>query len=225
VTNRSKQICLFPEGFHQRWASTHPTQCLASRPTQLAEVFGTEIGEFMLFAVAPNVFHRIEFGRIGRQEFQLDCPALSSDKLTHQPATMYRQTVPNDRQSTADVPLKVFQKLYELRSLDAAGEKPEIEIPDGDARDSRQTLPVERVLQHGRLAPRCPSANPVWPLAQTALVHKHYRSALLERFFFISGHRTRFHRWMAGSSRWIARPTGRWQLQPRERKIRHTCPG
>ena len=61
--------------------------------------------------------------------------------------------------------------------------------------------------------------------AQTALVHKYYDSTLLERFFFISGQRTRFQRWIAGSSRWVARPTGRWQLQPKERKIRQTCPG
>lgn len=179
----------------------------------------------MLLAVAPNVFNRIEFRRIGRQKLQLNCTTLPGDKLPYQSAAMDGQSVPDDGQAAADVPLKMFQELDDLRRFDAAGEKPKIKVPDRDPGHSRETLPVEGVLQHGSLAARSPGAHPVRPLAQTALVHKHYGSMLLERFFFISGQRTRFHRWMAGSSRWVARPTGRWQLQPKERKIRHTCPG
>ncbi len=38
-------------------------------------------------------------------------------------------------------------------------------------------------------------------LAQPALVHEDYGSLLLEGFFLMSGQRTRFHRWIAGSSR------------------------
>ena len=179
----------------------------------------------MLLAVAPDVFHRIEFRRVSRQKLQLNGLALRGDKLPHQPAAMNGQAVPNDRQPTANVPLQVFEKLDHLRGLDATRKEPEIEIPDRDARHSGKALPVERVLEHGCLAARSPGANPVRSLAQTAFVHKHYRSPLLARFFLISGQRRRFHRWMAGSLRWMARPTGRWQLQFSERKIRHTCPG
>src|SRR6266404_2327358 len=179
----------------------------------------------MLLAIAPDVFHWVKFRRIRRQELQFNRPTLRGDKLSHQPTAMNRQTVPNESQSTADVTLQMFQKLDDLRRLDAAGKKPKVKIPDGNARDGRKTFPVERILQYRSLPARGPGANPVRPLAQAALVHAHYGSPLLERFFFISGQRTRFHRRIAGSLRWVARPTGRWQLQPSERKIRHTCPG
>lgn len=179
----------------------------------------------MLFAVAPDVFHGIEFWCIGRQKLQVDGSPLLGHKLPHQSAAMSGQAVPNHGQGTVNVLQQVFQKLDHLRGLDAPREKPEVEIPDGDAGDGRQAFPVERILQHRRLATWSPRADSMRSLAQTALVDKHYGSGLLEGFFFISGQRTRFHRWMAGSSRWVARPTGRWQLQPNERNIRQTCPG
>ena len=179
----------------------------------------------MLFAIPPDVFDRIELRRIGRQTLQMDAAALLSDIFPDQSATVCGQTIPDDRQPAAHVLLEVFEKLDHLRSLDAAGEESEIEIPDGDARHGRKTLPVEGILQHRSLTPRSPGSDPMGALAQSAFVHKHYGAALLERFFFISGQRTRFHCRIAGSSRWVARPTGRWQLQPMERKIRQTCPG
>jgi|SRR5437879_13827019 len=119
----------------------------------------------------------------------------------------------------------MLQKLDDLRRLDAAREKAKIEVPDRNARDRREALPIERILQDWSLAARRPSPNPMRPFAQTAFVHKHYGALLAEGFFFSSGQRTRFQRRIAGSSRWVARPTGRWQLQPKERKIRQTCPG
>src|SRR5690242_13197700 len=119
----------------------------------------------------------------------------------------------------------MFQKLDHLRSFDASRKESEIEAPEGNSGDRRKAFPVEGILQHGSFTARSPSANPVRSLAQTALVHKHYGALLLLGFFFISGQRTCFQRRMATSSRWMARPIGRWQLQPKERKIRHTCPG
>jgi hypothetical protein len=41
--------------------------------------------------------------------------------------------------------------------------------------------------------------------------------------FFSAGHRSRFQRRMAASSRSMARPVGRCELHPSPRKIRHTC--
>lgn len=179
----------------------------------------------MLFAISPDVFDRVELRCIGRQTLQMDVAVLLSDVVPNQAATVRGQPVPDNRQPAADVLLEVLQEFDHLRSLDAAGKEPEVEIPNGDAGYGRKAVPVERVLQHRSLAPWSPGSDSMGPLAQSAFVHKHYGSALLERFFFISGQRTRFHCRIAGSSRCVARPTGRWQLQPRERKIRHTCPG
>jgi len=176
----------------------------------------------MLLTVAPDIFDRIEFRRVSRQKLQFDPPALVGDKFAHQTTPMDRQPIPDDRQPARDVPLQVLQELNYLRRLDAAREKAEVKVPDGNAGHGREALPVERVLQHWRLAARRPSAHAMRPFAQAALVDKHYDPLLLEGFFFISGQRTRFQRWIAASSRCVARPTGRWQLQPSERRIRHT---
>ena len=179
----------------------------------------------MLLAISPDVFDRIEFRRIGGQTFQMDAPVLLGDVFPDQPAAVRGQTIPDDREPAADVLLEMLEKLDHLRGLDAAGKKSEIEVPNGDACYGRKTVPVEGILQHGSLTARGPGSDPMGPLAQSAFVHKNDRSALLEGFFFMSGQRTRFHRKIAGSSRWVARPTGRWQLQPSERKIFQTCPG
>ena len=47
-------------------------------------------------------------------------------------------------------------------------------------------------------------------------------SALFAGFFFIAGHSTRFQRRILGSSRSIARRSGRWQLNPLSPNKRQT---
>jgi len=225
VTNGSKQFGLFPEGFHQRWPATHPPQRLACGSAELGKILRAEIGKFVLFAISPDIFDRIQFRRIGWQTLQMDVTVLLRNIIPDQAAAVRGQTVPDDRKPPANVLLEVLEKLDHLRGLDAAGEEPKVEIPNGDACDGRKTVPVEGILQHRSLAPWSPGSDPMGSLAQAAFVHKHYGPALLERFFFISGQRTRFHCRIAGSSRCVARPTGRWQLQPKARKIRQTCPG
>src|SRR5690242_2001528 len=179
----------------------------------------------MLFAVTPDIFYRIEFRSISRQILQMDLTTQASNKFPHQTTAMSRQSIPYDQQFRTDVPLQMLQKLDHLRAFDASRKEPEIEAPDSNSGDRRKAFPVKGILQHGSFAARSPSANPVGAFAQTALIHKHYSAPLLLGFFFNSGQRTCFQRRMATSSRWMARPVGRWQLQPRERKIRHTCPG
>jgi hypothetical protein len=179
----------------------------------------------MLLAISPDVFDRIKFWSIGWQTLQMDAAVLLSDVFPDPSAAVRGQTIPDDREQAADVLLEMLEKLDHLRRLDAAREKSEVEIPDGDACAGREAVPVEGILQHGSLTSRSPGSDPMGPLAQSAFVHKNYRSALLESFFLMSGQRTRFHCKIAGSSRCVARPTGRWQLQPSDRKIRQTCPG
>src|ERR1051325_9814166 len=225
VTFSSKKFRLFPERLYQRGTAAHPTQCSAGRAGQLSEIFGAQIGQLMLFAVTPDVFHRIEFRGIGGKVIQVDLPAQPSHILTDGPTAVRWQSIPNDQQLGANMPLEVLQELNQLRCFDASGKQPEIKAPNGDSSDGRKALPIKGVLQDGSFPTRSPGANAVRPLAQAALVHKHYRALLLLGFFFSSGQRTRFQRRIAGSSRWVARPVGRWQLQPKDRRIRQTCPG
>src|ERR1041385_344157 len=138
---RLEQFRLLPKGFHQGWTATHPSQRLAGGPAKLGKILRAQIGQFMLFAISPDVFYWVEFWSVRRQILQKDLPALRRHKLAHQTAAMGGQAIPNNRQLGADVPLKVFEKLDHLRGLDAAGEESEVEIPNGDACHGRQALP------------------------------------------------------------------------------------
>ena len=163
----------------------------------------------MLLAVAPDILHRIKFRCVGGKKLQLDSPVLSGDLLPDRSAAVSWPSVPDDQQAAGDVALEMVEKLDELRSFDASREESEIKVPDGDARNSGKAFPIEGVLQNRGLSARRPCAHAMGAFAQAAFVDKDYCSLLLAGFFFISGQRTFFHRWMAGSSRWVARPTGR----------------
>jgi hypothetical protein len=174
----------------------------------------------MLFAVTPDVFDWIEFGSVSRQILQVYCTVLLGNGLSHQMATMHWQTVPDNRQFTGDMPPQMAQKGDELGSLDAASKELEIEVPDGDAGNGREARPIEGILQHWRLASRRPGTLAMRPFAQAAFVDKHYGSVLQVSFFLSPATALLSSAGWAGSSRWVARPVGRWQLQPKERRIR-----
>jgi hypothetical protein len=80
-------------------------------------------------------------------------------------------------------------------------------------------------LQLRRLATRRPCATNMGTFRQSALVDKHEGATLPEGFFLRAGQVYRFHRWIASSSRSMAFPAGRWQLQPNERNTRDTWLG
>jgi len=225
VTFDLKQFGLLPEGFHQAGPAAHPPQGFSGSLRQLKEVFRAEVGQLVLLAVPPNVFDRVKLRRVSRQVLHMDLPLLARDKLAYRSTAVHRQSIPDNQQLGGDVSLEVLQELNDLLRLNRSREQSEVEAPDRNASYRRKALPVERILQNRRLPPWRPGPDTVGPLTQAALVHKHYGAVLLEGFFFNSGQRTRFHPRIAGSSRWVARPAGRWQLQPNERKIRHTCPG
>src|ERR1700694_1723505 len=138
---------------------------------------------------------------------------------------MTGQAVPDDQQLARQMTHQMFEELDHLRTFESAGIEPEGKIPPRYPRHRRQGFPVEVVLQHRGLSPRCPGAAAMGPLAEPALVDENYDPALLFGLFFNSGQRAFFQRWMALSSRSRARPAGRWQLHPSPRRIFHTCPG
>src|ERR1700691_4629868 len=140
-------------------------------------------------------------------------------------ALVRRQPIPYDRQRSGDVAQQRCQKLHHLGTLDRPFVKTEVEVVEGQAGDGRHVVPVEVVLQDGGLAARRPSPHPMRPLAHSAFVDEDDGTALRPGFFLILGQLPRFHWRIASSFRSRARPSGRWQLQPRPSSTFQTWPG
>ena len=127
---------------------------------------------------------------------------------------MDRRSIPEEQDFAGNVTLKVLEELDYLRALDAARMNLEIEPPERKSTDDRKALPIERLVQDGRLSTRGPSACPGGTSAQAAFVEEDEGAPLLPGLFFKAGQTTRFQFRMAFSSRSTARRSGRWQLKP-----------
>lgn len=121
----------------------------------------------MLLAVTPDILHRIEFRGISRQALHFDGSGLLGDIVSHQTAAVCRQAIPNDRQLARDMPSQVAQEQDHLGSFDAPGKELKVEVPNRNAGNGREALPVEGILQDGSLAPGSPGADSMGPFAQT----------------------------------------------------------
>ncbi len=109
---------------------------------ELGPVLGTEVGDLMLFAVAPDVLGRVELRRRGWQTCESDGSRTGLDILLHQPAAMCLESIPDGSAACVamELPAQVAQKVHDLRALDRAGIQPEIERPDGHHGDHGQPL-------------------------------------------------------------------------------------
>jgi hypothetical protein len=119
---------------------------------------------------------------------------------------------------------QVPEEVDNLFGFHGAVIQPEVEVPEGNPGDRRQIVPVEVVLKDRRLASRSPSAGAMRLLGKATFVDKDYRAAFPTRFFLMAGQCFFFHWVIASSSRSKARPTGRWELHPRARRIFQTWP-
>lgn len=179
----------------------------------------------MMFAVCPDVLHRVQFRCVWGQVLSRQATFLGADELLSHLATVGRQSVPNQQDVALNVTEQVLEELNDLFGLNALLENLEIEVPGSEPGDDRNRLPVEMELQHRRLPARRPSTPPMRPLTQAAFIYEYDGPAFFLSFFLISGQPLRFQSSIRASSRSSARPTGCCTLQFNCRKMRQTCPG
>src|SRR5713101_6246143 len=215
-------MSLLPERAHQARAPAHAAQCAARLIAALAEIARAEVGQLVMFPVAPDIFDRIEFRGVGRQALDRQPAPLRADELRDQPRPVLRQPVPDHQQLARQVAQQMAEEVDHLGGMNGAGIEPEVEVPPGDAGRRRQHLPVEMMLQYRGLSARRPGPHPMRPFAHSAFVDKDDRAPLAEGFFLIRGHVTLFHCRIACSSRSSALPLGRWQVQLSLRRMRQT---
>ena len=104
-----------PEGADQRWTPPHATQGTARVMTELGEIARAEVGQFVMLPVAPDVLHRIEFRRVGRQLLDRQPAPLRGDELLDRVSAMRRQSVPYDQE-----PIRQMRNRWPRKSITSA---------------------------------------------------------------------------------------------------------
>lgn len=179
----------------------------------------------MAFPVSPDVFCRIEFGRISRETCQEHMAALPFQKSPQLATSMNGQAIPNDKEFSSHLAAQMGQEVQHLRGADRPGIEAEVELPPRNAGDHRKLFPVKMKFQLRRLPAGRPCATDMRTLADAAFVYKDNGAALAKGFFLRAGQVYRFQRRIASSSRSRALLEGRWQLHPRLRSTFQTWPG
>ena len=181
-----------------------------------------QIRDLVLLEMRPQIFDGVEFGSIGRQFFEPEAARAFDQHRFDGLAAVDGRSVPNDQELAGQVAQKRFQELGRARAIDTAFVNSEIKLPERQAGNEREFVPVERLAQHRGLPARSPRAHPVRPGAQSALVDEDDGAAFPPGFFLRRGHVTRFQSAIAASLRSMARRVGCWQLNPKPRKTRQT---
>ena len=140
-------------------AATQSAQCAAGAFAELPEVLRTNIGQFVLLPVPPQVLNRIEFRRVGRQVLSGDPSVQTGEEFADQTTLVRGQSIPDDQQGRGYLAEEVGEKHDDLFFRNGFIEKLEIEIPQRHTRRHRNGPPVEVILED-RIAlavPRCDS--------------------------------------------------------------------
>ena len=184
------------------------------------EVQAGAIGERVELEIAPEVFDRIEFGRVRRQQFRAQT-RMFADEVLHLTGAVSRQSIPDEYCRGAQLPIELAQKLDDERRIDVSRVQPEIKMhgvacwrdaqcpDDGDLLVQAVALP-----EHGRAAARTPAAAHQRRHQQPGFVDEHQPGFQVRSVFFTRGQSTLTQRRMASSSRSMARRVGFCGLQP-----------
>jgi hypothetical protein len=133
------------------------------------------------------------------------------------------QTIPNDEElAGGEMAPGIIAKGDDSGGTDGAFDELEIDVPERDARHGRELVLCDAVVQDRRLAFGCKGPYAVRPFIHPGLVCEDDGPAFSRTVFFSAGQRFSFHCRMAASSRFEARPPGRWQEKFSPLMSRHT---
>lgn len=133
--------------------------------------------------MTPQVFHRVEFGRIRGQPFHLHPTACTGHVLAHQLAPVDRGPVPENQQFAGHMLLQVLEEFDDVGPFEGSGMNLKVEAQQHQTANEGQALPVEGLLQQRRLPAWGPGPPAGRPSAQPAFVDEDDLAALLGSFF------------------------------------------
>ena len=111
---------MLPESHDEHGPAAHPAQRVSSVIAELTEVTRAEVRQLVMFPIAPDVFHRIEFRGIGRQVVQRQAAPLVGDKFRDQVAAMSLGAIPDYQQSARQMTQQMGKEVHHLRGADGA---------------------------------------------------------------------------------------------------------
>jgi hypothetical protein len=114
------QISLCPARSNDGRSLLRTLQLVASGRLQLAQVVGAVVGQGMAFEPRPQIFHRIEVWRVGRQKCNLDMSVQAVEIVAHDVAAVRLGPIPDHQQGLFEMSLEGFEEFDKLFLLDAA---------------------------------------------------------------------------------------------------------
>ena len=91
-------------------------------------MLGAEVGQLVVFEVAPDVFGGVEFWRVGRKAVDVESPGVALDERGDLAASVDGRPVPDDQEFAADVAQQQAEEFDHLRAFDRAVVEPEVEV-------------------------------------------------------------------------------------------------
>ncbi len=149
---------------------------------EVLKAFGGVIRQVRVLGMAPNAFHRIEIRGVGWQPLDND-PSLSLEPVSDQFRSMWRTTVPDERESLRQVSPKVLDEAKNLSPTDVVGILGPVEpIPpafqrEGESADGREAIASVPLTQDRCLTSRCPSPSHQRLKHEAALIKEDHTSA------------------------------------------------
>jgi hypothetical protein len=159
---------------------------LRARNRMIAEFsrgLGTTIGKLVLLPISQQIFHRLEFRRIGRQPLELNPTVLLGYKTFNQPTSMRWRPVPDHQHILGAVAHQMREKLTDLRPTDATRVQLKIKIPPRDPSHRRKRLQLKDYCSTSVCPLRRLYPATVGTLTQCALINKDYGAVLPLGFF------------------------------------------
>jgi hypothetical protein len=210
-------------------AAATETQLVADR----AEALGTQVRGGRPLAPGPQAFDRIQLRGIGREAMHCEPRALGLDVGAGLEAAVRVESVPEQDHAPSDVTPQVTEEAHHLGRPDGAwvGHQEDAAAARGanavgQGPDHREGIPAAEPVGQDRCLPaRRPGAADRWALGEAALVDEDDRRPVMRGVFFRAGHVVFTQRWIASSSRSLARVVGFCNDQPSWCITRHTWPG
>lgn len=216
-----EQSAMFEESATEIRSTAHAARSTESLSADGVKVVGRIVGHILAGKMAPEIFDRIELRSVRRKVFGSKPGCLTSDVGLNLSAAMRRKAIPEQNcLPTFDMAFERPQVIDDLRLFDRAGAQPQTQPyaasrGRGDqAGDGRQSLPVERRNDHGRLAARRPRATYAGTFGKPAFIQENQQAVRSAGLFLMAGQRCRSQRRIDASFRSRARRSGRWQDHP-----------